>query len=619
MADPAAEDVKSLAERQWNLSAVQAESVGEISGGKKINVAILDSGVDLLNDVEFDYQTSLVPEENTDDPTGHGTIITNIIARNQNGFCETGMIPDSAPIGLYNVRVLDENNQTPLSRVIEGVQWCIDNHMDIINMSFGTEEYSEILHDVVAEAEDAGIIMVSSVGNGGGDVAEYPAAYQEVIGVGSVNENMEHSTFSNTGDAVELVAPGENIPVTSYWGLQGAGSGTSYAAAHVTAIAALLWSENPAKNAGEIRTLLDRSAVDMGEPSQYGCGMVNYQYASTHTELANPEAVVDEGQDRGAVPQAYDIPGSLKASWGYKDHEELVPSSVSGLTTHEINIIKIATICTDRSDTLKKYDVLHARDYTNYVSAARCMYEAALAWDNNKNYNAIYAKADMYKSSEEGAGQKDSILDLKAAMKQAVDYTFYENGDTESGATAHRGKLQLLGIAIHIGGDTYAHKAMCDGSQKGLNEIQSIYKSGGSELFNALTKGADSIEAIKKAAASENGLTTSAMGKSEYFNNPKKCNEFYTDSINYMSKRYSVATKVATNKLLHYYSNKSVFKPYVFCPYEISTTSNFRNNYSYKTRHLTRYISDAGFNINSYLNGNNSYQAADWRALSFDK
>lgn len=119
LADPAAEDVKSLAERQWNLSAVQAESVGEISGGKKINVAILDSGVDLLNDVEFDYQTSLVPEENTDDPTGHGTIITNIIARNQNGFCETGMIPDSAPIGLYNVRILDENNQTPLSRVIE--------------------------------------------------------------------------------------------------------------------------------------------------------------------------------------------------------------------------------------------------------------------------------------------------------------------------------------------------------------------------------------------------------------------------------------------------------------------------------------------------------------------
>ncbi|MCI9124168.1 MAG: S8 family serine peptidase, partial [Eubacterium sp.] len=155
---PAIEDVKSLAEQQWNLSAVQAESVDESAATKKINIAILDSGVDLLGDVEFDYQTSLIPEENTDDQTGHGTMITNLIAQNQNGFCETGIIPDSSPIGLYNVRILDENNQTPLSRVIEGIQWCIDHHIDVINMSFGTEEYSEILHNVISKAQDAGIL-----------------------------------------------------------------------------------------------------------------------------------------------------------------------------------------------------------------------------------------------------------------------------------------------------------------------------------------------------------------------------------------------------------------------------------------------------------------------------
>ncbi len=615
---PAAEDVKSLAERQWNLSAVQAESVDETAAAKKINIAILDSGVDLLGDVEFDYQTSLIPEENTDDQTGHGTMITNLIARNQNGFCETGIIPDSSPVGLYNVRILDENNQTPLSRVVEALQWCIDNHMDVVNMSFGMEEYSEILHNVISKAQDAGILMVASAGNSGGSLVEYPAGYPEVIAVGSVNENLTYSTFSNTGSAIELVAPGENIPVTSYWGLQGAGSGTSYAAAHVTAIAALLWSENPQRNAAEIRTLLNRSALDLGGASPYGNGMVNYQYASTHTELADPESIVDEDWGRMANQQTYKIPDSLKASWKHENHAALIPSSVSGLTAHEVNVVKQATIYADKSDILQNYDTLHARDNTNYVSAAKCMYEAALAWNTNKNYDDIYAKADSYYSSDESATVRaTNIRELKAAMKEAVNCNFQNTAETGSAVTANRGRLQLLGLAIHIGGDTYAHKSMCDGSQQGKTEILNIYK-GSDEVKSATVKGLDTIKDLQTAAASSTGLTTAGMGNPKYFNDLRICNRYYTDSINYMTKRYSVATKVATNKLLNYYSNKTYFRPYAFCPYEISSTSNFRNNYSYKTRHLIKYLNDAGFNINSYLNGQNSYQTSDWYALSFD-
>ncbi|MCI9123623.1 MAG: S8 family serine peptidase [Eubacterium sp.] len=615
---PAAEDVKSLAERQWNLSAVQAESVDETAAAKKINIAILDSGVDLLGDVEFDYQTSLIPEENTDDQTGHGTMITNLIARNQNGFCETGIIPDSSPVGLYNVRILDENNQTPLSRVVEALQWCIDNHMDVVNMSFGMEEYSEILHNVISKAQDAGILMVASAGNSGGSLVEYPAGYPEVIAVGSVNENLTYSTFSNTGSAIELVAPGENIPVTSYWGLQGAGSGTSYAAAHVTAIAALLWSENPQRNAAEIRTLLNRSALDLGGSSSYGNGMVNYQYASTHTELADPESIVDEDWGRMANPQTYEVPDSLKASWGYDNHAALIPSSVSGLTAHEVNVVKAASRYSDTSETLRYYDALHARDNTNYVSAAKCMYEAALAWNTNKNYDDIYAKADSYYSSDESATVRaTNIRELKAAMKEAVNCNFQNTAETGSAVTANRGRLQLLGLAIHIGGDTYAHKSMCDGSPSGQDEIQNIYNKT-ADVRNATVNGQNTIEDLKKAAASATGLTTAGMGNSKYFSNLRICNAYYTDSINYMAKRYSVATKVATNKLLNYYSNKTYFRPYAFCPYEISSTSNFRNNYSYKTRHLIKYLNDTGFNINSYLNGQNSYQTSDWYALSFD-
>ena len=408
---PNVKDVKRLAKDQWNRAAVGADHVKQASGKKKINVAILDSGIDILSDVKFASQTSLIPEENTDDRTGHGTIISNLIARNENGFCQTGILPEDAAVSLYSVRILDENNQTPLSRAIEGIQWCIDSRMDVINMSFGTEAESEILHEAIRKAEEAGILMVSSVGNSGEkgrNITEYPAGYQEVIGVGSVNEKMERSAFSNTGESVELAAPGENIPVTSYWGLQGSGSGTSYAAAHVTAIAAKIWSENPDRNAREIRVLLDRSATDMGDEEEYGHGLINYECASQHGELADLGKDAEHSEEERGIPkkggnnnpgknaQEYDIPISLKASWNSEGHTSLISSLASGLmNTANINAVKAAATYVDTSSTLSDYDILHARLETNYVSTAKCLYEAARAWNGGTNYSALYNVANQ--------------------------------------------------------------------------------------------------------------------------------------------------------------------------------------------------------------------------------
>lgn len=72
--DTKREDIKSLAQEQWNVSAIQAESAKKGADSRKIRVAVLDSGVDMLSDVEFDYHTSLIPDENTDDRTGNNYI-----------------------------------------------------------------------------------------------------------------------------------------------------------------------------------------------------------------------------------------------------------------------------------------------------------------------------------------------------------------------------------------------------------------------------------------------------------------------------------------------------------------------------------------------------------------
>ncbi len=620
-------DIRSLAKEKWNVSAMSADSVKKTSNSKKINVAILDSGIDALSEIPFNSQVSLIPEEGTDDMTGHGTIIANLIASNKNGSCHSGIIPENAPVGLHSVRILDECNQTSLSRVLEALQWCIDNRIDIVNMSFGTETPSDIFSDMVKKAGEAGILMVSSVGNSGEEkqgTVEYPANYPEVIGVASIDENMEHSTFSNTGKAVELAAPGENIPITSYWGMQGAGSGTSYAAAHVTAAAALLWSENPRKTGEDIRILMGRSATAKGSPEKYGWGILNYRNASSHPELADNWQEINSSQIQDAdthtvsehvLKPTYEIPVSLKASWGKPDHAALIPA-VNGMKAPEVHAVKVAVRHADDKKTLGKYDILHARNSTNYVSTAKIFFQASKKWDGKiqtlNNLASTYNSSDELSTTLKAQSQKE----LKAVMNMAATVNLE---DASKKPTLNRGRLQLLGMAIHVAGDAYSHKCMCDGSDAGKKEIQRIFNNNTDKIQSALIN-SNGINDIKRAAASQNGLTTSRLGTG-YFKNTDISNKFYTDSVNYMKERYSVATKVATNKLLHYYSNNGSFTPFVFCPYEISKKSNYRSSYRYRLRHLMRYLKDARYDPGSSvcLKGKNNYTKNDWQALSFDR
>ena len=285
-----AEDVwqKSLdtvVEEAWDVKAVHAENE-KISVDKKVKVAVLDSGLDKFAKLSVEGCMNFVDPDTDDigmDTTGHGTAVQNIILSNEDSVATESVAKENQGISMYSLKVLDEENQAPVSRVAAAIHWCIENDMDIINMSFGTLVPSVILEQAVKEAADAGILMIAAVGNGGeasGSTVEYPAAFSEVVGVGSVNQNMEVSDFSSKGEEVELVAPGENVPVSIPWGYYGVNSGTSFAAPHVTAVAGLLWAQDKGKSAEDIRSLLRASAKGDWEENQAGSGMVDYSYAS---------------------------------------------------------------------------------------------------------------------------------------------------------------------------------------------------------------------------------------------------------------------------------------------------------------------------------------------------
>ena len=131
-------------------------------------------------------------------------------------------------IELYSARVLDENNEAPLSRVLKGIYWAIDKDVNIISISFGSEEYSESLKMAIDDAVSRGILVIAAAGNNGVDGAvEYPAAFENVVSVGAVNSQGHLSELTSTGGELDVVAPGMAVRVTSFFGEEALASGTS--------------------------------------------------------------------------------------------------------------------------------------------------------------------------------------------------------------------------------------------------------------------------------------------------------------------------------------------------------------------------------------------------------
>lgn len=232
---------------QWNMRMIHGDKLKKGRSSAKIKVAVLDSGVDYWSDIDLAESITLVPNEEEMsllfmDGTGHGNSVAGLIAAKDNEEGITGVNPDAE---IYSIRVLDNENRAPVSRIVEGIYMAIEREVDIINMSFGVSTYSAALEHAVKDAEKAGILMVAAAGNVGEQGVQYPAAFDEVIAVGSVDKDGELASDSSIGEQVELVAPGELVMSTGDFGDVRVASGTSLAAPQVAGTASLLWQKDP--------------------------------------------------------------------------------------------------------------------------------------------------------------------------------------------------------------------------------------------------------------------------------------------------------------------------------------------------------------------------------------
>lgn len=281
-------------EAEWNMDMINQDSTVaysdiqvdnpdtsvESASGSAIKVAVIDSGIDWSEDIDVYERKDFISDDNDEmfvlfeDLYGHGTSVAGIIAAKDNEIGITGINPN---VQLYSARVLDDQCKSPISRVVESIYWAIEQDVDIINISFGTRTDSEALHKAIQDAYNSNILVIAAAGNHG--IVEYPAAYDEVMAVGSVDTNGEVSDTSATGELLEVVAPGEQIKSSGAFDGEVIVSGTSMAVPHVTGVASVLWQRDKNVSNAFIRQLINYSANLYGDKNEYGNGLVDLSFA----------------------------------------------------------------------------------------------------------------------------------------------------------------------------------------------------------------------------------------------------------------------------------------------------------------------------------------------------
>jgi len=229
----------------WGVERIGCKAVHDLNiRGSGVKVAVIDTGIDytheeLAGNYVGGYDFVFADDDPFDDSwNSHGTHVAGIIAAGENGFGVVGVAPEAS---LYAVKVLDGAGFGSLSNIIAGIQWAVDNNMDIANISIAGD-YSQALQEACDAACNEGLLLVAAAGNTYGNVVTYPAAYDSVIAVTCTDKADQSAYFSPLGPQVELAAPALLICSTSENGGYAELSGTSQAAPHVTGTAALMIS-----------------------------------------------------------------------------------------------------------------------------------------------------------------------------------------------------------------------------------------------------------------------------------------------------------------------------------------------------------------------------------------
>ncbi|OKH40974.1 peptidase S8 [[Phormidium ambiguum] IAM M-71] len=270
--------------KQWNLRSINVESAWEETKGAGMTVAVIDTGVTKVPDLE---QTKFVKgydfvndkEEATDD-NGHGTHVAGTIAQSTNN--NYGVAGVAYEANIMPLKVLSAFGGGTVADIAEAIRFAADNGADVINLSLGGGGESQVLKEAVDYAYSKGVVVVAAAGNENRNSASYPARFPHVISVAATGPSGEKAPYSNFGAGVDISAPGgskdgqilqETIDPETGASMFAGFQGTSMASPHVAAVAAMVKASG-VETPDEIREVLTQSVRKVQEDplNHFGAG-----------------------------------------------------------------------------------------------------------------------------------------------------------------------------------------------------------------------------------------------------------------------------------------------------------------------------------------------------------
>lgn len=307
-------------EGQYALDAINVrEAWAHTKGETSVRLCIVDSGIALghedIPQGRYVAGKDFVDGGAMEDPRGHGTHVTGIAAA---GLDNRVGIAGVADVGILHARVLDEDGSGWWSDISAGIDWCVENGADVVNLSLGSPgEPADFYHESIQDARAAGVLVVASAGNDDADADDhYPAAFPETVSVACTDGAHEACSFSNAGSTVDLAAPGYSV-VSTTGGGYAEWSGTSMSAPHVTGVAGLVLSADPSLDDDQLEERLTATAwLPPGEQPgpERGAGVVDAGTAVAGTPSKARGFDADPGPSSGTIQLAWEHPRTSGAS-----------------------------------------------------------------------------------------------------------------------------------------------------------------------------------------------------------------------------------------------------------------------------------------------------------------
>ncbi len=314
------------------LDKLKTEAMRDSSLGK-ITVAVLDTGLSQKHEL---FANRTISEKSRSMITEGGMFLNFSSYRDNNGHGThvAGVICDGTPeqVELLVVKIMDHNGMGSLYDARMAVDYAVENGASVINCSFGGEGFKRDeegvpeMEESLRAAVEKGVLTIVASGNGDANgVAEnieevlcYPAYSDYVVSVGAIGEGEKWMEWSNYGESLDFVAPGEAVRSASIYGSKfyDINEGTSFASPFVAAAAAMVKLYHPDYSADETMEVLVENAVDVEETGKdvyTGYGYIELSsssetvYQNTPIDYFNLQSTDLDNVDSGNNVQVADV------------------------------------------------------------------------------------------------------------------------------------------------------------------------------------------------------------------------------------------------------------------------------------------------------------------------